>query len=165
MKCPTNIPLSCALHFISTLVMLRKNPISVFVKWWTMIIHQCSQPCYLWSFLTAWSSSITLRKATWSSTQINTWLDLSWIIWSTLSHHVTLIIGSLITTASSSLIALCPLASSPCSSFTALTVHHTRASNLPFKVQTSNPVIRSQAIPLDLLRLSCLICNELFHQH
>ena len=92
MKCPTNIPLSCAFYFISMLVMLHKHPTSIFIKWWTMIIHRCSQPHYLWPLPIAWSSSIILHQATWSSTQINTWLDLSWMTWSTSCHHVALLV-------------------------------------------------------------------------
>ena len=141
MKCPTNIPLSCALHFISTLVMLRKNPISVFVKWWTVIIHQCSQPRYLWSFLTAWSSSITLRKATWSSTQINTWLDLSWMTWSTSCHHVALLVhrSQLHLFFIVALVHQCQVlaqASPPHA------VHHSKASDLSFTLATRSIVAK-----------------------
>jgi hypothetical protein len=32
------------------IVMQHKHPTFIFIIWWTMIIHLCSQPHYLWSF-------------------------------------------------------------------------------------------------------------------
>jgi hypothetical protein len=52
--------------------------------------------CIPFHLLQCWChTSINLHQATWSSTWINPWLDLPWMIWSTSYHHVTLLVHRL----------------------------------------------------------------------
>lgn len=88
------------------------------ITWWVMIIHRCSQPCYLWSLTISWSSSIILHQATWPSTWINIWLDLLWMIWSTSCYHCGLI-TLFIATSFGLYCFLGRSVPSPCSSFSA----------------------------------------------
>ena len=52
-------------------------------------------------------TSTKLHQAFWSSSWVNTWLDLPWIIWSTPSHHMTSLVHQ----------------SWPCPLFTVASVH------------------------------------------
>jgi hypothetical protein len=133
---PSKIPLPCTFYFISILVMLHKNPTSFFIKWWTMIIHRCSQPRYLWSLPIAWSSSIVIHQATWSSTQINTWFDLPWMTWPTSCHHVALLVhqSQLCLLLTIALVHRCQVFPQTSLSYV---VHRSKASGLPFTLATS----------------------------
>lgn len=60
MKC--KVIYNCSFHFISSNSDATQASTSMFIKWWTMIFHWCSQLCYLWSLLIAWSSFTILIK-------------------------------------------------------------------------------------------------------
>lgn len=63
MKC--KVIYNCSFHFISSNSDATQASTSMFIKWWTMIFHWCSQLCYLWSLLIAWSSFTIPHQAIW----------------------------------------------------------------------------------------------------
>jgi hypothetical protein len=88
------------------------------LKLWTMVIHKCSQPCYLLPFVHSLKFLHHHHQATWSIAQINTWLDNTIMIWSTPCYHMAFLVHqsqhSLLFT-----VALCPSVPCTCSYFTA----------------------------------------------
>ena len=93
--------------------------------------------CIPFHLLQCWChTSINLHQATWSSTWINPWLDLPWMIWSTSYHHVTFLVHRsqlrlLFTIASVHRLHVFAQASPPC------TVCRFKASDLPFTLAIS----------------------------
>ena len=87
-------------------------------------------------FLKCWChTSTNHHQALWSSSWVNTWLDLSWMIWSTSYHHVILLVHQsqlslLFTVALVHRRQVFAQASQP------LAVCHFKASNLPFTLAT-----------------------------
>jgi hypothetical protein len=122
--------------------MPHKHPTSIFIKRWTMIIHRCSQPRYLWSLPITRSSSSTLHQATF----INTNQHLAWSFLNDMIHFMSSrgLIGSLVATSLALHRCLGPSApSSLLMRFTALTVRCPQASSLPFTLATRSIIYPS----------------------
>ena len=109
-------------------------------------------------------TSTNLHRAFWSSSWVNTWLDLLWIIWSTSYHHVTLLVhrSQLNLLFTIALVHLCQVfaqASPPHA------VCHFKASNLPFTL-VDGPSMQSLVSIFSIYLqdyMSCLVCNEFLH--
>ena len=108
-------------------------------------------------------TSTNFHQAFWSSSWVNTWLDLSWMIWSTPYHHMTSLVHR----------------SWPCSLFTVASVH--RCQILPKLHRLAGPSLQSLNLPFTIATgplsqafswssplwsqdsMSCLIYNEFLH--
>ena len=156
----TSLPLLIVRPFILNPVMhFSTQPLTGEKKCPTSHTFALRIPFYLPKYLC--HTSTNLHQAFWSSSWVNTWLDLPWMIWSTPYHHMTSLVHR----------------SWPCSLFTVALVH--RPPNLAQASPPCGPSLQNLDLPFSIATgpssqalswssplwshdsMSCLICNEL----
>ena len=159
----TSLPLLIVQPSILNLVMhFSIQPLTGEMKCPTSHIFVLRIPFHLLKY---WChTSTNLHQAFWSSSWLNTWLYLPWMIWSTSYHHVTLLVhrSQLNLLFTIALVHLCQVfaqASPPHA------VCHFKASNLPFTL-ADGPSMQSLVSIFSIYlqdSMSCLVCNEFLH--